>query len=159
MLNEEESNSYRIDYRRVSELWTIARHLVELATSCGLERRQRIDALGTVDRFVLVFQNQRVTNLKLLRVVDLTSYRVSTSAPAIPTGARRNQHPKSLRNQQIEPTAFRLKWPPMITILTTLALAESKRPVCIQFILLRKEPGESERPPALSAGALPSRRL
>src|ERR1700694_5641367 len=101
----------------------------------------RSDALGTVDLFVLVFQNQRVANLKLLKVVDLTSYRVSTSTPAIPTGARLNQHPKSLRNHTIDPTAFRLKWSSTITILTTLALGDSKRPVCIQFILLHKKPG------------------
>jgi hypothetical protein len=67
----------------------MAHHLVEPTTSCGHGRTQRFDALGTVDRFILVYQTQRVANLKLLKVVDLTSYRVSTSAHAIPTGARR----------------------------------------------------------------------
>lgn len=61
------------------------------------------DALGTVDRFGLTFQNQGVAKLKLLKVVDLTSYRVSTSAPAIPTGARGEQHPES---SKIEPNEY-----------------------------------------------------
>jgi hypothetical protein len=46
------------------------------------------DALGTGVRRELVPRNQWNTNLKLLQVVDLNSYRVSTSAPAIATGAR-----------------------------------------------------------------------
>jgi len=36
----------------------MAGHLVEPTTSCGHERTQRFDALGTVGLFVLVFQNQ-----------------------------------------------------------------------------------------------------
>ena len=60
---------------------------------------RRSNVLGTVDRFGLAFQNQRVEKLKLLKVVDLTSYRVSTSAPAIKAEARRKQRPKSPRNQ------------------------------------------------------------
>jgi hypothetical protein len=72
-------------------------------TNQGLElekrRKQAASALGTVDLFQLPFQNQRVANLKLLKVVDLTIHRVSTSAPAIPTGACRKQRLKSPGNQ------------------------------------------------------------
>ena len=60
----------------------------------GQSSDARSDALGTVDRFGLAFQNQRVEKLKLLKVVDLTSYRVSTSAPAITAEARRSNASK-----------------------------------------------------------------
>jgi hypothetical protein len=77
----------------------MAHHLVEPTTSCRHRRTQGFDALGTVDRFGSAFQNQRVAKLKLLKVVDLTSYNVSTSAPANTTEARRKHRPESPRNQ------------------------------------------------------------
>ena len=46
------------------------------------------DALGTGVRLKLLLGNQRLARPKLLQVVDLDSYRVSTSATAIAAGAR-----------------------------------------------------------------------
>jgi hypothetical protein len=46
--------------------------------------------MASAQRFVfgLVLPNQSIAHLKLLKVVDLTSYTASTSAPAVATGAR-----------------------------------------------------------------------
>jgi hypothetical protein len=84
-------------------------------------RMQRYHALGTVDRFGLAFQNQGVEKLKLLKVVDLTSYRVSTSAPAITAEGSPQATSKIFEKSAKVSHRLNAKWLSTITILTTLA--------------------------------------
>src|SRR5262249_6999 len=117
--------------------------------SSWLCTKHRFHALGTVDLSRFTFHNQRITRLKLLRLVDLTSYRTSTGPSAFATGDRGDKI-----GRIIEIT--RATEPSQVAVVSysfdysgSIGIEIAGR---IRFILLRERSESNRRSPVQSAG-------
>ena len=136
----------------------ISGDLIELISSYSAASGERLDALGTVDRFAQLAHTQSITNIKLLKVVDLNSYRPSTRTSAKATGARgragfqiapKSRKRSALLHRKVVACGYSFDYSrgrPDVLISVT------------RFILFVQRSECNRRPPALIAGDRPIRR-